>query len=147
MKRVVKDLMIDKFVTLHEKDLIYEAVEKIAKNRETMIGCVVDEEKRLKGLITPKDLLRVLEVRGYGTIEHPFSAGPGVLHLLTSEYARDIMCAPVSVRKNDEVHKAIDIMLDEGFYEVPVVDEEGRVIGVINYFDIIISSIDQLKRE
>ena len=147
MKKLVKHLITAKFVTLRERDRIYEAVEKIAKDRETMIGCVVDEENRLKGLITPKDLLRVLEVRGYGTIEHHHFEGPGVLHLLTSEYARDIMCAPVSVRKHDEVRKAIDIMVDQGFYEVPVVDEEGRVMGVINYFDIIVDAVEHLKRE
>jgi len=147
MKRTVKDLMINRFVSISENDLIHEAVKKIAKDRATMIGCVVDEENRLKGLITPKELLKAVEVHEYGTIKPTFFEGPEVLHLLSSRYAKDIMCAPISVRENDEVQKAITLMIDEGFYEVPVVNAEGRVIGEINYFDIIASSIEHLKRE
>jgi len=36
-------------------------------------------------------------------------------------------------------------MLDKGFYEVPVVDEQGKMLGVINYFSIITASADYLK--
>lgn len=147
MKGKAKDLMIDKFVSIGEKEPIYEVVKKVAEDRETMIACVVDEKKRLRGLITPKDLLKVVEVRGYGVIKQPRFEGPEALHLLTSRYARDIMCAPISVREDDEVLKAISIMVDEGFYEVPVVDEEQRVKGVVNYFDVIVSSVEHLKRE
>lgn len=147
MKRVVKDLIIDKFVSISEKDRIYQVVEKLAEGRETMIGCVVDEKNRLKGIIPPKELLRVIAVREYGVIKDLSFEGPEVLHLITSRYARDIMCAPISVREDDEIQKAINIMIDEGFYEVPVVDQEDRVIGEINYFSIIESSMTHLKRD
>lgn len=146
MKKIVKELMIEKFVRVNEADRIYEAVAKIAEDRETLLACVVDKENRLKGLITPKELLKAVEVREYGVIKHPFFEGPEVLHLLTSRYARDIMSAPISVKADDEIEKAINIMLDKGFYEVPVVDGEGRVIGEINYFAIITSSIEHLKK-
>lgn len=146
MKKIVKELMIEKFVKVNEADRIYEAVAKIAEDRETLLACVVDKENRLKGLITPKELLKAVEVREYGVIKHPFFEGPEVLHLLTSRYARDIMSAPISVKADDEIEKAINIMLDKGFYEVPVVDGEGRVIGEINYFGIITSSIEHLKK-
>jgi len=147
MKRIVRDLMIHKFVSVNEKDPIYEVMEKLAKEREAMIACVVDEENRLIGLISPKELLRTVEVHEFGTIKHPRFEGPEVLHLLTSRYARDIMCAPISVAEDDEIQKAISIMVDEGFYELPVVDEEKRVIGQVNYFGIIASSIEHLKRK
>jgi len=147
MKRIVKDLMIGKFVAVHEKDPIREVVEKIAEDRETLIACVVDEENRLKGIVTPKELLKTVEVHEYGIIKHLVFHGPEVLHLLTSRYARDIMSAPLSVREDDEVQKAISIMVDEGIYEVPVVDKQKRVIGEINYFGIIESSIEHLKRK
>ncbi|MCK4362686.1 MAG: CBS domain-containing protein, partial [Dehalococcoidia bacterium] len=55
--------------------------------------------------------------------------------------------APISVKADDDVEKAIVIMLDKGFYEVPVVDRVGRVIGEINYFGVITSSIEHCKRE
>lgn len=144
---MVKELMVEKFVKIGERERIYEAVAKIVEDRETMIACVVDEKGRLKGIITPREVLKAVELREYGVIRHPFFEGPEVLHLLTSRYARDIMGAPVSVRADDEIEKAINIMLDSGFYEVPVVDDEGRVIGEINYFGIIASSVEHLGRE
>lgn len=145
MKKVVKELIIERFVKVNEKDQLYELVGKIALDRETMLGCVVDEDNRLKGVITPKELLMAVEVREFGTIRHPFFEGPRVLHILTSKYAKDIMSPAVSVKEDDEIQKAIDIMLDRGFYEVPVVDEGGRIIGEINYFGIITSCVEWLK--
>ena len=146
MKKLVKELMTRKFVKLNEEDLIYQAVEKIAADRETLIACVVDRDGKLKGIITPREVLKTVEVREFETVRYPFFEGAEILGLLTSKYAKDMMSAPISVREDDEVEKAINIMLDAGFYEVPVVDKEGRVLGEINYFTIIISSIEYLKR-
>jgi len=147
MKRLVKDLMTEKFVRIGEKDLICVALETLAEDPETMVACVVDEADRLKGLITPKGLLKAVGVREYGTIRYPFFEGPEVLHLLTSKYVQEIMSAPISVKADDEIAKVIDIMLDEGFYEVPVVDEEGRVLGEVHFFGIILSASETLDRE
>jgi CBS domain-containing protein len=146
MKKLVKELMTRKFVKLHEEDLIYQAVEKIAADRETLIACVVDRDDKLKGIITPREVLKTVEVREFETVRYPFFEGAEILGLLTSKYAKDMMSAPISVREDDEVEKAINIMLDAGFYEVPVVDKEGRVLGEINYFTIVTSSIEYLKR-
>jgi predicted transcriptional regulator len=55
------------------------------------------------------------------------------------------MSAPIGVKADDEIEKAIDSMLDRVFYEVPVVDGMGKIIGEINYFGIITSSIEHLK--
>jgi CBS-domain-containing membrane protein len=147
MKKTVKELMTQKFVKIGEKDQIYEAIQKIAEDKETMLACVVDEENRLKGIVTPMELLKAVEVREYGVVRYPFFEGAEVLHLLTSMYVQDIMSAPVGVKADDQIENAINLMLDKGFYEVPVVDKEGKVIGEINYFSIITSSVKNLKRE
>jgi len=147
MCELVKELMIDKFVKVHEDDQIFEAVAKVAEDCETLLACVVDNKGRLKGIITPNELLKAVEVSEYGVTRRPFFSGREVLHLLSSRYARDIMSAPISVKADDDVEKAIDIMLDKGFYEVPVVDRAGRVIGEINYFSVITSSIEHCKKE
>ncbi len=147
MKKTVKELATNKCVKVNQKDRIYETIEKIAEDKETMLACVVDEQNRLRGVITPKELLKVIEVREYGATRSPFFEGPEVLHLLTSRYAEDIMTGPISVKADDEIEKAINVMLDEGFYEVPITDKDGKLIGEINYFGIITKSIDYLSRE
>lgn len=145
MKKSVKDLISSKFVKVAEEDQLSQVVVKIAKDKETMLACVLDEEGKLKGIITPKEVLRAVEIREFGTIRRPFFEGREILRILSSKYAKDIMSSPVSVKPEDSVDKAIDIMLDKGFYEVPVVDEQEKMLGVINYFGIITSSVEYLK--
>ena len=145
MGKKIGALVTDKFDKVLEGESIYDAIKKIAVNRETSIACVVDGENKLKGLLTPRNILETLEVRELGVVRGRFFAGPEILHLLTSKYAKDIMSAPVSVKVNDEIEQVINLMLDEGFYELPVVDEDVKVVGTINYFDIILSSLKELK--
>ena len=145
-KKVVEELMIRKFVAVFEDEPIYELVEKLIEDKEVMLGCVVDKDNRLKGIITPRELLEAVEVREFGHITYPFFRGPQVLHILTSKYAKDIMYPPVFVEPEDEIDKAIHIMLDRSFYEVPVVDKKGKMLGVINYFSILSNAIDYLKK-
>ena len=145
MEKIVRTLISHKFVRLAEGDLLSEVVLKIAKDKETMLACVLDKDDKLKGIITPNEILQAIELREFGTIRHPFFEGPKVLQLLTSKYAKDIMSPSVSVNSDDGVEKAINIMLDKGFYEVPVVDEQGKMIGEVNYFSIISASAEYLK--
>ncbi|HIE17990.1 MAG TPA: CBS domain-containing protein [Dehalococcoidia bacterium] len=143
MAKLVKDLMISEYDQVPEEESIYGAVKKITASRRSKIACVVDKEGRLKGLLTPRDILEALEVRKFGTIRGRFFVGPEVLHLLTSKYVRDIMSAPISVHVDDEIEEAVNTMLDHGFYELPVVDKEERVIGEISYFDILVDSLEE----
>jgi CBS domain-containing protein len=145
MAKLVGDLMTTECNNVPEDISIYDAVKKIAARTRGKIACVVDKEGKLKGLLTPRGILEALEVREFGSIRRPFFAGPEVLHLLTSKYARDIMHAPVSVHVNDKVEEAINIMLDHDFYEVPVVDDDMKVIGEISYFDIILNVAEHHK--
>ena len=147
MKKTVRELATDNCAKVGPKDRIYETVETIAEDKETMLACVVDEQGILRGIISPKELLRAIEVREYGTTRYAFFEGPTVLHLLTSRNAEDIMSGPISVKADDEVEDAINIMLDEGFYEVPVTDEDGKLVGEISFFSIIAGSIDHLRSE
>jgi CBS-domain-containing membrane protein len=145
MKKSVKDLITSKFVRIAEEESLSQVVVKIAEDKETMLACVLDKENKLKGIITPKEILQAVELREFGTIGQPFFKGPRILYILSSKYAKDIMSPPVSVKLSDGMEKAIEIMLDKGFYEVPVVDEQGKMIGEVNYFSIITSSLEYLK--
>jgi predicted transcriptional regulator len=141
MKKLVKELMTDNFVKVNEDEWIYEALSQIAVSKKSMLVCVVDKEDKLCGIITPKEALRAVEVCGYDGAKHPLFSGREVLHLMTSKYAKDIMSAPVFVKTDDEAQQAIDIMIDRGFYEVPVVDDASKPIGLVTYFGIVSSSI------
>ena len=143
MTKKVHELMIDKSVTVSEDEEIFEVANKVTKDCETLLVCVVDKENKLIGMITPKELLKAAEVSEYGNVRHPFFSGREALHLLSSDHARDIMSAPVSVKPDDEVQMAIDLMLRNNLNEIPVVDKDSRVIGEVNFMDIISHSVWQ----
>jgi CBS domain-containing protein len=147
MGKIVKELMTEDFVAVHEIDRIMDVATIIAEDRETMLACVVDVDGKLRGIVTPKEMLKAVEVCEYGSIRHSFFSRMETLHILSAKDVGDIMDAPVSVREEDDVQKAINIMIDRGFYEVPVVNDAGVVIGVINYFHIISGSIDHCRKE
>jgi CIC family chloride channel protein len=77
---------------------------------------VVDESGCLLGLITSEDL-RLLE-------REP------ELELVVA--AADIMRAPVSARLGDDLHVALARMLENGLRRLPVLDEGGRVAGLVD---------------
>ena len=133
--------MIDKSVKVSEDEEIFEVANKVTKDSETLLVCVVDKENKLIGMITPRELLKAAEVGEYGNVRHPFFSGREALHLLTSDHARDIMSAPISVKPDDEVQMAIDLMLRSNLYEVPVVDKDGKVLGEINFLGIVSHSV------
>lgn len=146
MKKTARELMTAKLAKIREDDSISEAVAKIAEDRETIIACVVDADDRLVGIITPKRVLKTLAVRTFETIRYSLFLGPGMLHsLITAKQVKDIMNAPVSVRPEDNIDRAIELMLEIDILEVPVVDNSGLLLGVINYNDVISSVGDYLK--
>ncbi len=51
--------------------------------------------------------------------------------------AADMMQLPVFLTKETELQAALKKMVDNNLYELPVTDEEGRVIGDLNAFEIL----------
>ena len=145
--KTVKELMINKFVKVNQDDSLFEVATKVSEDRETLLACVVDKKDKLTGIITPKELLKAAEICEYGGSKHPFFSPRELLHLLTSRYAQDLMRDPISVKPDDTVQKAIDIMIDKGFYEIPVIDDENNIIGEINYLSVISTSVWHCNEE
>jgi CIC family chloride channel protein len=50
--------------------------------------------------------------------------------------AADLMQAPVSVRVEDDLRRATELMVSHGLRELPVLDAGGRVIGLLDEADI-----------
>lgn len=77
---------------------------------------VLDAELRLIGIITLDDVTAL-------------AAEPELGGLVC---AADIMRPPVALRPHDLVSRALDMMTSMGVREIPVIDEERRVIGLVD---------------
>jgi len=83
---------------------------------------VVDEDRKLVGIISEFDLLRALR------------AGKD----LSAVTARDVMTSnPVSVKEEASSEELMKTLEEKHFIRVPVVDDSGRVVGVVSRTDIL----------
>jgi CIC family chloride channel protein len=50
--------------------------------------------------------------------------------------ADDMMLPPISIRRSDDLHRALEILLANGMRELLVVDDDGKVVGVVDQTEI-----------
>jgi len=91
-------------------------------SREAHDCVLVVEHERLAGIFTSRDFLnRIAAVRGNADV---LTLG----QVMTAE--------PRTLRPRDGVAFAINWMAVEGFRNVPIVDDDGRVLGVLTIWDV-----------
>ncbi len=130
----VKIVMDRDFLRVSPKDSLGVLIQSL-KEEETS-AVVVDEEEKLLGFVTVKDILRFFEPpRGYSIV------GVGLLKRFSLNRAskvEDIMVKkPITIGVEDDLGRAIKLMLETGKHHLPVVDEENRVHGLLEVKDII----------
>ncbi len=125
----------------HDADLVRESdsIEKVmnvmADDPLSRSVYVVDDEKRLQGIIIVKDVLQFLGPQ--------FVDGSRSVSEIFAQTARDMMRAPVSVSMEDSIEKALEIAIQEWLDDIPVCDKDGKVIGDLNCFEM----IDSMRKE
>jgi CBS domain-containing protein len=125
----VGDIMSAPPVTVGEDTGIVEASRiMVEKGIGSLI--VVDSEGRLAGIVTERDLL-------YALARDLACRGGKVSDVMT----RNV----VTVRPEDSVSTAIDKMREANVRHLPVVDAEGRPVGVLSMRDILDVGADFLR--
>jgi CIC family chloride channel protein len=105
---------------LHPSDHYRKVVETFLSGRRQRLF-VVGEDRRLLGAISLHDIKHALE--------HP--------EALTAVVAHDLM-VPVGtvVRKDERLHRATQLFAQSDYERLPVVDEDGRLLGVLSKRDL-----------
>jgi CBS domain-containing protein len=97
---------------------------------------VVDDDDHVRGIVTESDFLKILS-------RPSIPSGIGGVHsadllFRASEVVRDIMTAdPVTVDQNDTIEDVTTTMRKFKISHVPVVNDDDKVIGIINTKDIL----------
>lgn len=93
---------------------------------------LLDERGRLSGLFTDSDLARLFERRDESALDRPI---------------REIMAArPTTVSSGMRVRDAVALLARRKFSELPVVDGEGRPIGLVDVTDVVGLKEEKAKR-
>jgi CBS domain-containing protein/PII-like signaling protein len=135
----VKDVMTEKVVSVAEETPYKEIVEMLARHAVSAVP-VVDRDRRVLGVVSEADLLhkvefaglephlRVLERKQRGASRDKASA----------EVARELMSSPaVVIGRAESVPAAAKLMDREKVKRLPVVDEYGRLTGIVSRRDLL----------
>lgn len=99
------------------------------QQREVGALVVLDEERRVEGIVTDRDLvLRVLARK----------KNPRELRVA------DVMTrAPHTVTEDTPIESAVSLMHSGEFRRLPIVDDEGRLAGLISLDDVLLLLCDE----
>ena len=100
---------------------------------ERKIGAVlVMSQGRLEGILSERDIVRVLGERGAGVLDEPIDA------VMTHKV--------VSCRESDTVSSIMEMMTLGKFRHLPVV-EDGKVVGLISIGDVVKRRVQEYELE
>ena len=122
MATLVKDLMIGMKEIVSQDDSVSSAVD-IMVDHDVGSVIVEDDNETVVGIFTERDLLR-----HYRKNQSKF------LYMGVSE----VMSSPaITVGKETELSTAIKIMISKKRRQLPVVDADGKLVGMISWKEII----------
>ena len=85
---------------------------------------VVSREGRLVGMVTKGDLLRLLK------------AGLGDPDVWLQPVSRWMGHGILALRPKDSGETAVSLMVDSGLRSLPVIDDDGKVVGIVSRNDL-----------
>jgi len=126
---LVKEWMAAKPIVIEEETSIMKATQLMKEHGIRRIPVV--RKNRLVGIISDRDIKEAAPSKATSLDVHE------LYYLLSEVKAKDIMTAnPLTIRENDSVEKAAVIMLNNRISGLPVIDENGHVLGLITQTDV-----------
>jgi CBS domain-containing protein len=131
---LVKNILADKgseVETMTPDRTLADAVQMLARRR---IGAIVvtKDQGRIAGILSERDIVRILASDGPGVLEKPISAA---------------MTAKVQVcHENNSVNDVMEIMTAGRFRHLPV-ERDGILVGIISIGDVVKRRIEQVEHE
>ncbi|KAK4789889.1 hypothetical protein SAY86_017193 [Trapa natans] len=132
-----------------------DALEMLVKNRITGFP-VINDDWKLVGLVSDYDLLALDSISG-GMADNDmfpevdstwktFNAVQKLLSKTNGQVIGDLMTpAPVVVRESTNLEDAARILLETKYRRLPVVDAEGKLVGIITRGNVVRAAL-QIKR-
>ena len=94
---------------------------------------ILDENTRVAGIFTERDVLRRLSVSGRDPAQTP---------------VREVMTTPVEMATLDTTPgQALATMVERHYRHLPIVDDDGRLLGMLSIRNVLQARIDALTRQ
>jgi CBS domain-containing protein len=133
----VSDVMTRRVITASPETTFLEAVRLLEENRISGLP-VIDREGKLVGIVSEADLLNKAEKREPDAYvlesrRHRLDRSRASALDVASAMSRDV----VSVRPDSPIALAAREMRARGFKRLPVIDSEGRLVGIVSRGDVL----------
>jgi CBS domain-containing protein len=118
----IKDVMIsiEKFPVVRETLFFKEALD-VMSEKKLGIACIVDQNNLLKGILTDGDIRRKLL-----KVQKPLSA------LFIDDCIEHAIINPLVTSPDGSLKEAINMMEVHQVWDLPVVDDQGKLIGLLH---------------
>jgi CBS-domain-containing membrane protein len=135
----VKDIMTTKVISIDPEAGIHDISKCLADNKISGLP-VVDRECRLIGMVSEAD---ILEMTGIGR-DHKIR--DLIKHLMGEPFhpnrfdaiVKDFMSTPaITIHPDADIRRAAKIMNERRVKRLPVIDNQGKLIGIISRGDIV----------
>ncbi len=126
---LVKNWMNKPAITIDKLSSMHDAMTLMKKHQITLLP--VMDKQRLVGVLTDRDLKKASASDATTLEMHE------LLYLLSSIKVKDIMSSkPISVPPDFTIEETAELLLANKISGVPVVDNDGNVVGVITHTDL-----------
>ncbi len=111
---------LGKIPVIGETVIMKEALEEMGRSG-LGIACIVNANNKLLGILTDGDIRRKLL-----KVQKPFSA------LLVDDALDHAIRSPMTTQSNDKLVHAIGLMSQKKIWDLPVVDDQGTLVGLLH---------------
>jgi CBS domain-containing protein len=131
----VYELMVKDPSTLNEGAKIRQVFDEFLNNPVSRKVYILNDEGKLLGAVNTETLLRLLGYR-VGVREFANWSLWRLMRDMLKEGVEGVITKVPTVKRSDKLTKALKIMVEDHFTDLPVVDDEGKLIGELNSFEI-----------
>jgi CBS domain-containing protein len=145
---LVKDVMSKNVITISPEESISNAIDKMAKNN--ISGLIVVEDEKVVGVISESDVLKIFKSE-FPELKLSSNVSLSIFSLIKSGIkiireikkigklkVKDLMSKKVFfVKPEDTILEAARIMSKKDVRRLPVIDESGKLVGIISRTDIL----------
>ena len=129
--REVPEVVVRALRTTSPTDPISVAIERLLSRPESRMVYVVESDARLVGTVSWRNVLKVTKAR-FGARSGGMLSLFELFRDLKPERVEDVMRAPTPVTLDTPLREVLVLMDETQQNDLPVVDEEGRLIGEVN---------------
>jgi len=127
---LIKDWMARDVLTVDENTSLMRATRILKENNIRRLPVVV--HGKLIGIVTDRDVKDASPSKTTSLDIHE------LYYLLSEMKVKDVMTAsPLTLRENETLEKAALVMLEDKISGLPVVDSEGRLVGLLSETDVL----------